>query len=70
MDLNDLINRIGIKPSTKRNGALDTYIENSDKKREKLEILLSEFQRVTSDESAPTFGGLWSRFPVYRIDNL
>ncbi len=59
MDLNDLINRIGIKPSTKRNGALDTYIENSDKKREKLEILLSEFQRVTSDESAPTFGGLW-----------
>ncbi|MBE5729570.1 hypothetical protein IG206_02105 [Candidatus Parvarchaeota archaeon] len=60
MDLSDLIKRIGIKPTNKRNGALDTYIENSDKKREKLEILLSEFQRVTSDESAPTFGGLWS----------
>ncbi|MBE5729569.1 hypothetical protein IG206_02100 [Candidatus Parvarchaeota archaeon] len=59
MDLNDLIKRIGIKPTNKRNEALDTYIENSDKKREKLETLLSEFLRIKSDESAPTFWGAW-----------
>ncbi|MBE5729573.1 hypothetical protein IG206_02120 [Candidatus Parvarchaeota archaeon] len=53
MDLSDLIKRIGIKSSTKRNEALNTYIENSDKKREKLEMLLSEFLRITSDKSAP-----------------
>ena len=53
MDLSDLIKRIGIKSSTKINEALDTYIENSDKKREKLEMLLSEFLRITSDKSAP-----------------
>ena len=55
MDLSDLINRIGIKPSTKRNEALDTYIENSNQKGEKLEILLSEFLRITSDKSVPNF---------------
>ncbi|MBE5729568.1 hypothetical protein IG206_02095 [Candidatus Parvarchaeota archaeon] len=53
MDLNDLINRVGIKPTNKRNGALDTYIEDSNQKREKLETLLSEFLRITSDKSAP-----------------
>ena len=56
MNLNELIKKIDIKPKEK-NEALDTYIENSDKKREKLEMLLSEFQRVTSYESAPTFVG-------------
>ena len=60
MDLSDLINRIGIKPSTKRNEALDTYIENSNQKREQLETLLSEFLRITSDKSAHTFTRLAS----------
>ncbi len=64
MDLNDLINRIGIKPTNKRNEALDTYIENSNQKREKLETLLSEFLRITSDKSTSTFEGLWSREDV------
>ena len=52
MDLNDLINRIGIKPSTKRNGALDTYINNSQNKA-RLETLLSEFLRIINNKSAP-----------------
>ena len=60
MDLNDLIKMIGIKPTNKRNEALNTYIENSDKKREKLETLLSEFLRIAGDKSAPTFWGVWS----------
>ncbi len=58
MDLNDLINRIGIKPTNKRNEALDIYIKNSQNKA-RLEILLSEFLRITSDKSTPTFWGLW-----------
>ena len=58
MDLNDLINRIGIKPKEK-NEPLNTYIENSQN-RAKLETLLSEFLRITGDKSAPIFGGLWS----------
>ena len=49
MDLSDLINRIGIKPTNKRNEALDTYVE----KRRKLEMLLLEFKRITSDKAAP-----------------
>ena len=52
MNLNDLINRIGIKPSTKRNEALDTYIENSQN-RAGLETMLSEFSRIINDKSTP-----------------
>ncbi len=52
MDLEDLIKKIGIKPSTKRNEALDIYIKNSQNKA-RLEILLSEFLRITSGKTAP-----------------
>ena len=60
MDLEDLIKKIGIKPKEK-NEALDTYIEDSNKKREKLEILLSEFLRITSDKSTSILWGLLTR---------
>ena len=52
MNLNDLINRIGIKPKEK-NEALDTYIENHDKNMAGLETMLSEFSRIINDKSAP-----------------
>ena len=59
MDLEDLIKKIGIKSSTKINEALDIYIKDSHNKA-RLEILLSEFLRITSDKSAHTFTQLAS----------
>ena len=52
MDLNNLINKIGIKQQEKENKALDTYIGNSNQNKEKLETLLSEFKKIISDEAA------------------
>ena len=49
MDLNNLINKIGIKQK-EENKVLDAYIEN--KNREKLETLLSEFKEIVSDKAA------------------
>ena len=52
MDLNNLINKIGIKQK-EENKALNTYIENSNQNKEKLEPLLSEFKEIISDKAAP-----------------
>ena len=52
MDLNNLINKIGIKQK-EENKALDTYIENSNQNNEKLETLLSEFKEIITDGAAP-----------------
>ena len=51
MDLNNLINKIGIKQK-EENKALDRYLENSNQ-IEKLDELLSEFFGIISDKSAP-----------------
>ena len=52
MDLNNLINKIGIKQK-EENKALDTYIENYNQNNEKLETLLSKFKEIVSDGAAP-----------------
>ena len=52
MDLNNLINKIGIKQK-EENKALDAYVENSNQNNEKLETLLSEFKEIVSDEATP-----------------
>ena len=51
MDLNNLIDKIGIKQK-EENKALDRYLENSNQ-MEKLDELLSEFFGIISDKSAP-----------------
>ena len=60
MDLNNLINKIGIKQK-EENKALGTYIKNSDQNKEKLETLLSEFKEIISDEAASK---LWTNSGV------
>ena len=62
MDLNNLINKIGIKQK-EENKALDRYlensIENSNKKKEKsenLENLLSRFSKIANNRAST---GLW-----------
>jgi hypothetical protein len=52
MDLNNLINKIGIKQK-EENKALDAYVENSNQNNEKLETLLSEFKEIITDGAAP-----------------
>ena len=52
MDLNSLVNKIDIKQG-KENKALDIYIENKNRNRERLETLLSEFLIIINDEAAP-----------------
>ena len=51
MDLNNLINKIGIKQK-EENKALNEYIENSNKNKEKLESLLSRFSEIITDNNA------------------
>ena len=51
MDLNNLINKIGIKQK-EENKALNEYIENSNKNKEKLENLLSRFSEIINDNNA------------------
>ena len=59
MDLNNLIKRIGIKQKGK-NKALDRYLENSNKKKEKLENLenlLSRFPEIVNNRTSPSLYG-------------
>ena len=56
MNLNNLIDKIGIKQK-EENKALDEYIENSNKKKEKLENLLSRFSEIINDRTNPSLGG-------------
>ena len=56
MNLNNLINKIGIKQK-EENKALNEYIENSNKKKEKLENLLSRFSEIINDRTNPSLGG-------------
>ena len=51
MNLNNLINKIGIKQK-EENKALNEYIENSNKNKEKLESLLSRFSEIITDNNA------------------
>ena len=64
MDLNNLINKIDIKQE-KENKALDKYTENTDKNREKLETLLSEFKEIINDDAAPE---LWRKWEYGEVD--
>ena len=56
MDLNNLINKIGIKQK-EENKALNEYIENSNKNKEKLENLLSRFSEIINDRTNPSLWG-------------
>ena len=56
MNLNNLINKIGIKQK-EENKALNEYIENSNKKKEKLENLLSRFSEIINDRTNPSLWG-------------
>ena len=69
MDLNNLINKIGIKQK-EENKALNTYIENSNQNNEKLETLLSKFKEIVSDKAAPGKVDEYYNYIYKRINNF